>query len=709
MAVLGEIRKRPWILISFVALGLVAFVVNPQSIEKLMAKDPNVLGKVNGEDITRDDVDEQVMGLMQSGQNQNQNPAALQEQAWQGAVEAKLIRQEFAKMGLNLTEEVFWNQIQYDPMFAQNPQFKDEKGNFKVTEIKKQIEDLKSNPEAYNNWLKTRKVMETRIMARLFLGSATQGIAANQTEVKELLKQRDSQANFDYVLVDYAKFDKTNPTKVSQEDLAAYIQKRPISFKRDASRSLGLVHFKALPTPADELVSKTAIDKLNAGPGENFQNTKSDSMFVMVNSDAQFSPEYRGLQAQPQELKGFLAGASAGQSFGPYKVENKYYVVSKLLGKKASDSILSKHILISYAGNKANQDPSIKRTKDQAKTLADSILTAVKGNAAQFAACLKFSADGSKTQEGQVGWTTSTQPKFVGPFQKFVENNPKGAFGLVESEFGFHIINVLDKKSGSSAYKVANLVKEIKASAQTTNKVYSQATSFVQGQEGQTFNTFQNAAKKANYNFSAQDNLTRFAPSIQGLGTEKDQDILAWAFRKDAKVGATNIFQTSTGDQIVVHVKGIQDAGLADPESVRPQLEPVVKNQVLAKKITEKMGAVSNLAQVAKTFGSTVQQGKISLLNPMLGTGAEPKVAGAAFGVAKGQVSKAIHGNAGVYIIKNNGITTNKAPETDLKAIAKQLAQESGRMFSQRFLMGLKAKANIKDFRIEVYNQAQKQ
>ncbi|HDU8365639.1 TPA: hypothetical protein RGO81_003866, partial [Elizabethkingia anophelis] len=49
MAVLSEIRKRPWILIGFLAIALLAFLVNPDSLDKVFGKDPNILGKVNGE------------------------------------------------------------------------------------------------------------------------------------------------------------------------------------------------------------------------------------------------------------------------------------------------------------------------------------------------------------------------------------------------------------------------------------------------------------------------------------------------------------------------------------------------------------------------------------------------------------------------------------------------------------------------------------
>ncbi len=60
-------------------------------------------------------------------QSQGQPREALEEQAWQMLIQSKLIKQQFEKMGLKLTDEMFWNQIQYDPMFAQNPQLVDEK------------------------------------------------------------------------------------------------------------------------------------------------------------------------------------------------------------------------------------------------------------------------------------------------------------------------------------------------------------------------------------------------------------------------------------------------------------------------------------------------------------------------------------------------------------------------------------------------------
>ena len=170
----------------------------------------------------------------------------IRDRAWQLEVQSKLIAQQFDKMGLKLTDDMFWNQIQYDPMFAQNKENFDAKGNFKVQEIKKQVEELKStNVEMYNNWLKTRKAMEYRMMARQVFANVSAGITVGKKEAEEMMKQRDQLADIDFVKIGYDAYAQKNPVKVTTQDLADYIKKHPVQFKREASRNLGLVYFPA--------------------------------------------------------------------------------------------------------------------------------------------------------------------------------------------------------------------------------------------------------------------------------------------------------------------------------------------------------------------------------------------------------------------------------------------------------------------------------
>lgn len=714
MAILGEIRKRSWLLVGVIALALLAFLVNPDTIDKVFGKNPNILGKVNGEEITRDELNDQLFIMQQQAQQQGQPTKGLEEQAWQILVQSKLIKQQFEKMGLKLTDEIFWSQLQYDPIFAQNQQYFDEKGNFKLQEIKSEIEKAQAtNPENYNFWLKNKKAIEYRMMARILFGNITAGITVSKKEAELMMKFRDEMANIDFVKVDYLEYSKKNNVKVTTQDLADYIKLHPTRFKATASRNLAYAYFPATPSAQDDAATLNEINKLylkgtDASNGaENFQNTKNDSMFVELNSDVPFIPQYVGLNQVPQGIKDKIATATIGQTFGPYKEQN-LYVVSKLLDKKASDSTQSKHILIAYKGAERS---TATRTKEAAKKIADSLLAVIKADPSKFAEGLKLSDEPNAVERnGSVGWTTPTSP-FAPGYLKFLADNPKGATGLAETSFGYHIINVEDKKSGSMTYKIAHLAKNVKASDKTENQVLTQATRFIQQTEGKSFNQFKNLAEKNKYRFDNPKTVGRFQGTLPGLGTDKDGDIISWAFDKKRNIGDTDIFTVEgTGDRIVAYVVGKQDEGLADPETVRDQIEPIVKNKLLAKSIIEKInsGKYSSLDQAAKAFGTTKANAVVNLFNPSVNGSMEPRVAGAAFGLASNKLSQPVEGMTGVYLVVKKSVTTNKLPG-DVKQIIQSMAQQNAQQFTGSFLKSLQDNADIKDYRIDVWDKTAQQ
>ena len=157
-------------------------------------------------------------------------------------------------------------------------------------------------------------------------------------------------------------------------------------------------------------------------------------------------------------------------------------------------------------------------------------------------------------------------------------------------------------------------------------------------------------------------------------------------------------------------LNGVQDAGTADPEAVREQVEPLVKNKILAKQISDKISAAkaTSLDQIAKLFGSTKQSAQANMLNPQIAGAMEPRVAGAAFGVAKGKLSNPVEGMTGVYVLVKKSETINKQPG-DIKQITQAIAGQNSQQFGQSLLKSLQDNADIKDYRIEVYNNASQQ
>jgi len=708
MAILGQIRSRPWLLMGMIALALLAFLVNPESLDKVFGKNPDVLGKVNGEKITREEFNDQLFVLQQQADQQGQPKNGLEEQAWQLLVQSKLVKQQFEKMAFEMTDDLFWNQLQFDQMFAQNQQLYDEKGNFKLQELKKEIETLQNtNPEGYSQWLKTRKTIEYRIMARQVFTNVSAGITTGKKEAEELMKERDQLADIDFVKVDYASYLQKNKIKVTTEDLANYIKAHPVQFKTEPSRNLGIAFFPSQPSPADEAAVQKEITKIFSGGTdssdgkENFQNTTNDSMFVMANSDMPYNNAYVQANQMPQALQGKIETAAIGQVFGPYKEQN-LYVLSKLIDKKPSDSTLSNHILIAYKGAERS---TATRTKEEAKKIADSLISVIKGNPAKFAEGLKLSDEpGAVDRKGSVGWTTP-QSQFAPGYLAFLANNPKGSTGLAETEFGYHIINIEDKKAGTMGYKVAHIVKTIKPSEATEAEVDKKARRFIQQIQGKSFNDFVNIAKKSNYQYSNAKSAKRFDGQLQGLGTDKDGEIIAWAFDKKREKGDTEFFTVEgTGDKVVVYLNGKQEKGLADPESVRDQIETVVQNKLAAKQISDKIGKAGSLDQVAAKFATTKQSAQVNMLNPSVAGAMEPKVAGAAFGIAKGKVSNPIEGGTGVYVIVKKSETINKQPD-DIKQFTESVTQRNAGMFGQSWLKSLQDNADIDDYRIEIWGK----
>ena len=82
----------------------------------------------------------------------------------------------------------------------------------------------------------------------------------------------------------------------------------------------------------------------------------------------------------------------------------------------------------------------------------------------------------------------------------------------------------------------------------------------------------------------------------------------------------------------------------------------------------------------------------------------EAKVAGAAFGVKKGKISKPVEGATGVFVVTQKAVKLNKQPG-DVKQIMQAMQQQGAQMFSQSLMKSLQDNAKIEDYRVEVWDK----
>ena len=171
----------------------------------------------------------------------------------------------------------------------------------------------------------------------------------------------------------------------------------------------------------------------------------------------------------------------------------------------AKEERRASHILINVAASASDAD------KQKAREKAQSILDAIKKNPASFAdAAKKNSQDpGSAVKGGDLGFFA--RGAMVKPFEDAAYALKKGDIsGLVQSDFGFHIIQLTDIKSATSDFNQARpvLEKELKnqqarkqfaeMAEQFSNLVYEQSDSFkpVVGKLKLEIQTAQNVTKE---------------------------------------------------------------------------------------------------------------------------------------------------------------------------------------------------------------------
>lgn len=724
MAILGQIRKRNGLLIGFVAVALLLFLLGGIDWSRIGKKDPNVLGKVNKEAISRQEYYSQLSLL--SSQYQGQYPENLLEgQVWNSLIEQKLIEQKFNASGLILTDKMIWNMAKSSPLFN-NPQFKDKSGNINTKLIQDEFQKMEESQNAspqYREYFQTMMTLKKNFgyqaMGKQYLGTYGSGMLTNNKEIELLAQNQSNIADIEYVKIDYNTYQKSNPVKVTDEDLKAYIEKHKSLFKIDENRTLDFVYFSAKPTPSDEnntLHSLNALLSQSIIEGDTIQafgSVKNDSLYISELNTAQiadkpFISQYRSEKQLPQNLQTWVKNASIGQISNAYK-DNGYYVLSKLIAKKNTDSVTAKNILISYTGAQQIQ-PKTARNKDQAKKQADELAAKLNANPNDFTKLASQYSDDPTASSNNGEMKLTTAQDFPAPYkklQRFLETSSTNKAEVIETPQGYLVLMISQRKPDEIVYKLADLAKEIKPSEETIETARKQSTNFIQSIQGKSSREFIDFAKKSNYKPQQQRGIVRFGSMLNGLHTDKDSDIIAWAFDSKRKLGDTEVFTTGDQSYIVARVSSLFSKGLADPSLVRDEIETEVRNEKLGKIIAEKVNSGNkSLDNLATEFKTTKSNASISFDNPSVNGEFEPKVGGAAFGLKQGVTSKAIEGKSGVYVIVTKSIT--KGQVGDKKQLKTSLMSQYAQQMPSLLLRSLVQESDITDYRGILLNQQQK-
>ena len=698
MAILSKIRERTVFLIVIIALALFAFVLTDlfRNGGFTADKTANNVGVVGDEEISREQFATQVEGLVQQSQGRLSTLQAAK-QAWENNLRNILLKQEFEKLGLEVGADQITDVMA--EQLAGDPRFSNEAGCFDEAKLKQFIAELKvTSPEQYQQWINFEKSTEVNAKSQLYFNMVKAGVSATLLEGKQIYHQENDDLNFEFVKIPFSKAENVEVTK---SDVQSYINAHKERFQQDAKRDIEYISFEEKPSEEDDALVLADIEKLVAEGDQDFRTTDDVEEFLALNSEVPYNDVFTFEYDISGEFAEDIKNLKINEVYGPY-FENQTYKLTKLIDRsKKADSVKTSHILVTYDGTRV--DGSVTRTKEEAESLADSLVSVVRRSSDKFSElAVTFSSDKQSAQNGgELNWIN--YGALVTEFNDFVfEEARVGSYGVVETDFGFHVVHVQDRTAPKNVLKLATIEKSVEPSEKTLNELYRSASKFELAAKSNDFTQEADSIGKTVRPVSGIDKLDE---TIPGIGRQRS--IVKWAFEDETKAGDIKSFDTGDG-YVVARVKAIIKKGLKSPEEASAEVTPILKKQKQAEQIISQIDDNNNLEVVAAAFEQSIQSAtSVNMSNPIIpGGGREPKIVGAAFAMQVGNVSQALEGNSGVYVLKL--LEKNEAePLPSYRSVAKEESEKRTRSLlnprTSPIIQALKNSKEIEDNRHLMY------
>lgn len=711
MSIIQTIRERgAVIVIAIIALSLIGFILmdSRSGTGKLFGGgNTTTIGSVNGDKIELSDFNDKVKDMEQQYQNSGSSQTdQIRQSTWDQMVAEKIVSEQFDDLGIAFTPKemssiMFSNDApqQLKQAFANK-----ETGEYDIAQAQQWWAETKRTKNE-----EQRKAINSQVIEPMRLNSLytkyTSMIAASIYIPKWLSKEQDEQknnfANISYVAVPYSLISDST-VKVTDDDIETYINKNKLKYKQEAGLMVSYVTFSASASSKDTSSIKQSLEDMKP----QLKADSNASSFLARNSSAiPYFDGYTPKSKLQMPFKDSIIALQDGQVFGPYLDGKNYVLAKKVSTKILPDSIKCRHILIATSDRQTGQPTMPDST---AHKLADSIATAIKNGANFDSLETKFSSDSvAHKDKGVMSFdlTTIQGDGFAKEFGDFLLNEKGETKKVVKTQFGWHYIEILDKKNLEPSYKIAYMAKEIAPSDETINDANAAANKLSgQARDKQAFDKYvaQNGLKEVSVPNAIKEN------DFQLGGLQDARQIVKWAF--DAKEGEVSEPFSIKDDFIVAVVDRKIKEGSPDVKTARPIVESTIRNLKKADEIKKKLNNPSSLEAAAKVYnqqvlttgGDSTLTFDAQLIN---GVGNEPKVAGAAFNKAyQSKVSPPIAGNTGVFVIKVNSVSA-KAP-TSPEMAEQQKSAEINRALQSALgqsFVSLKKMATIKDYRSKFF------
>lgn len=711
MAVIGKIRNYSWLLLAFIGLALLAFILGDFVRKGQKSGPKNDLAEIAGEKVSYMDFNSEYESQLELYKQQSGGASIdkntsdqLRERLWDELVRKIVLHKEAKELGLIVKGKEARDQIVSPEELADMTTGKEphpyviqfftqgQPDKFDPRQVAQFIENFDKQEDFVKNlWLYYEKnIKEDRLSSKYFT-LISKGLYVTSSEAKKSFDSRNKIVKFRLASLRYQTISDST-VKVSDEEMKNYYEKHKYEFEQEEGRSIEYVAFDVKPSKEDFKKGEEEIVKMK----EEFTKDANSEAYVNANSTTKFSPLFVKKGALDKEIDSLFFSAEVGTIHGPYLLDDTYKVAKLMAREARPDSLKARHILIGFTGSRVEKATL---TKEQAKAKADSLAAVLRKDTTKFAdLAIKFSNDPTaKENKGSLGWFNDGA--MIKKFNDVCIAGKKGDVEVVETEFGYHVINILNKTNPIVKVQVAIVDRKVDPSEATFNTIYAQASAFAT--ECTSKEIFEKKIVEKGLNKRIADNLKETDRNLPGI--ESPTELVRWAYNaeKDAISPSFDV----TRKYVVAHLKEIKNKGFAPMEQVKTEVElgakRVKKGEMLVAKFNAQLAKTKDLYALAAGLNSkvdTVEGLSFAAFGVPALQAAEPAVIGTVFGLKAGQMSKPIVGKSGVVVVLVDEFK-DAAPTTDMKQAQQQLQSFLRSRARSDGYNALLKKADVKDNR----------
>ena len=646
MAIISTLRdKGGKFLVFVVGFSIAAFVLGdilgPNS--SLIGQNRNIVGSIKGEEIELvrfNAVYEELtynFSLNNGRSPTQQEVSELRDQAWERLINDISYVEEFNKIGLTVTDKESVDMVQGNnihPMIIQA--FSDPStGSFNKDNVIGYLQNLSNQPANQQQaWFSFESNLKPMRLRTKYDNLIAQSTYYNSLDAEAEYFNTSSQIDLAYFYIPFFAVSDTL-FDVSTNEMRSYLNKNKSDYNQDETRSIDYAFFSVQPSAEDSMFFENEINDIRSNLMSS--NIIDDSTYAVINSDS-FNPY---IKYNPDELPTDLVGKDVGFITEP-TYENGSISIKKLskIDQDAQEKARAKHILLRF-------DDSNKST---VRTEANRILNLLRSGSDFGETARTYSQDGSASNGGDLGWITDGM--MVKPFQDAVFSRRRSGLipRIIETDFGFHIINVTYPKTRTS-YFVANISKDILPSDNTRNNIYRSAELFKLDIKS-TEDVFSDYLKENNI---IGGNISDIDKNSTEVGTIPNaRNVILWSYSDDRYVGeVSDVLETDEG-YIVAQINEMKDEGTKKLDEVENSIKRRIIDEKKYEYLKEILVDYTSLQDLKDNsgLGDIYRSSGISMTeNSLSNVGFSPESIGTAFSMQEGELTRPFKIDGGVIVL----------------------------------------------------------